>query len=120
MPVEEMYINIIILYKDPFMKVIVFGDMSPFVLVEFHGCFVVCYSYLYGIKWRPYVSLKVYELSVRLDISLRIEHREGLKCHKMSIRLNSKTGYSEAHWLNKHVLNSVIIIRDYATDALMP
>jgi hypothetical protein len=50
MPVEEMYIKIIILYKDPLMKVIVFGDMSPCVLVEFHGCFVVCYSYLYGIK----------------------------------------------------------------------
>jgi len=47
------------LNKDPKMKAIFFGDMSR-VLVEFHGCFVVCYFHLYGINWRPYVSLKVY------------------------------------------------------------
>jgi len=50
MTVEEIYIKIIILYKDPLMKAIVLGDMLPCVLVEFHGCFVVCYSPLHGIK----------------------------------------------------------------------
>jgi hypothetical protein len=87
------------------------------ILLEFHWYFVVYYCHIFGMKWRPYVSLKV---SVRLDISLRIEHGEGLKCHKMSIRLNSKSEYSETHSPNKHVLNSVIIIRDFAADVTMP
>jgi len=42
------------------LKAIVFGETSPCHLVEFHGCWVVCYYYTCGIKCRPYVSLKVY------------------------------------------------------------